>query len=82
MAISNIALIAAPFTLIALFAPYIYRTMFSALKNFVVSEKIPAAVKAKSFYDLKATLPGKDRVLDFVSDHCTGVEEVAKRCDA
>jgi glutathione peroxidase len=59
------ALIAAPFTLIALFAPYIYRTMFSALKNFVVSEKIPAAVKAKSFYDLKATLPGKDRVLDF-----------------
>ena len=28
-------------------------------------EKIPAEVKAKSFYDLKANLPGKDRVFDF-----------------
>ena len=28
-------------------------------------EKIPADVKAKSFYDLKASLPGKDKVYDF-----------------
>jgi glutathione peroxidase len=28
-------------------------------------EKIPEGVKQKSFYDLKATLPGKDRVYDF-----------------
>ncbi|BEJ14820.1 hypothetical protein CspHIS471_0405870 [Cutaneotrichosporon sp. HIS471] len=39
--------------------------MFSSIKNLVVSEKIPAAITAKSFYDLKATLPGKDRVIDF-----------------
>lgn len=28
-------------------------------------EKIPQEVKAKSFYDLQATLPGKDRVYNF-----------------
>ncbi|BEI84172.1 hypothetical protein CcaverHIS002_0407760 [Cutaneotrichosporon cavernicola] len=39
--------------------------MFSTIKNLVVSEKIPAAITAKSFYDLKATLPGKDRVIEF-----------------
>lgn len=41
--------------------------MFSALKNAIGFETIPAAVRTKSFYDLKAELPGKDRFLDFVS---------------
>ncbi|WOO77642.1 Glutathione peroxidase-like peroxiredoxin 2 [Vanrija pseudolonga] len=42
--------------------------MFSALKSAVgtlKSENIPDAVKGKSFYELKAVLPGKDKVLDF-----------------
>ncbi|KLT44282.1 glutathione peroxidase [Cutaneotrichosporon oleaginosum] len=39
--------------------------MFNTLKSLVTSEKLPETVKSKSFYDLKATLPGKDRVLDF-----------------
>jgi glutathione peroxidase len=30
-------------------------------------ETIPEDVKNKSFYDLKAELPGQDRVLDMVS---------------
>ena len=29
-------------------------------------ETIPAAVASKTFYELKATLPGNDNVLDFV----------------
>lgn len=41
--------------------------MFSAIKNAVGYETLPAGIKEKSFYDLKAELPGKDRVLDFVS---------------
>lgn len=44
--------------------------MFSALKSAVgtlKSENIPETVKTKSFYELKAVLPGKDKVLDFVS---------------
>ncbi|KAL1408271.1 Glutathione peroxidase 2 [Vanrija albida] len=42
--------------------------MFTALKSAVgtlVPEHIPEGVKSKSFYDLKAELPGKDKVLDF-----------------
>ena len=30
-------------------------------------EALPASIVGKSFYDLKAILPGKDKVLDFVS---------------
>ena len=33
----------------------------------VVGEKIPEEVKGKSFYDLKAPLPGSKGTLDFVS---------------
>lgn len=64
---SHYALIAVPLTFVAVVAPYIYITMFNTFKNLVTSEKIPAAIKSMSFYDLKATLPGKDRVMDFVS---------------
>lgn len=39
--------------------------------NFIASklgyEHIPEDVANKTFYDLKATLPGKDKALDFVS---------------
>lgn len=33
----------------------------------VVGETIPEAVKGKTFYDLKATLPGAKGTFDFVS---------------
>lgn len=41
-------------------------TMFSAVKSALGYEALPAAVATKSFYELKAKLPGKDRYLDFV----------------
>lgn len=34
----------------------------------VAGESIPEVVKGKSFYDLKATLPGSKGQFDFVSD--------------
>lgn len=40
--------------------------MFGALKSAIGYEALPAGIATKSFYDLKAKLPGKDRYLDFV----------------
>lgn len=41
--------------------------MLGAIKSKLGYENIPEDVKHKSFYDLKATLPGTDKFLDFVS---------------
>lgn len=41
--------------------------MFGALKSKLGYETLPAGIENKSFYDLKAQLPGQDKVLDFVS---------------
>jgi hypothetical protein len=43
------------------------KRMLSALSGVLGYETLPADVGAKSFYDLKASLPGKDKVYDFVS---------------
>jgi hypothetical protein len=45
------------------------RTMaiFSSIGGVLGYETLPEGVKSKSFYDLKANLPGKDKVYDFVS---------------
>lgn len=41
--------------------------LLSGIKSAVGFEQLPEGIEGKSFYDLKATLPGKDKVLDFVS---------------
>jgi hypothetical protein len=50
------------------------RTMaiFSSIGGVLGYETLPEGVKSKSFYDLKANLPGKDKVYDFVSGHGRG----------
>lgn len=40
--------------------------MFGALKSALGYEDLPAGIASKSFYDLRAKLPGKDKYLDFV----------------
>ncbi|ORY35018.1 glutathione peroxidase [Naematelia encephala] len=40
-------------------------TLISSLGGVLGYESIPDSVKTKSFYDLQATLPGKDKVLNF-----------------
>lgn len=41
--------------------------MFSSVRSALGYETLPKDAATKSFYDLKAQLPGKDKVLDFVS---------------
>lgn len=41
--------------------------MFGAIKSKLGYENLPADAGNKSFYDLKAQLPGQDKYLDFVS---------------
>ena len=42
-------------------------TILGALGGMVGYETIPPVAKDKGFYDLQASLPGKDKVYDFVS---------------
>ena len=42
-------------------------TIFSSATSLLGYETLPAGLAHKSFYDLSAPLPGKDKVLDFVS---------------
>lgn len=41
--------------------------MLGAIKSKLGYETLPAGLENKSFYDLKAQLPGQDKYLDFVS---------------
>ncbi|RSH77390.1 uncharacterized protein EHS24_003351 [Apiotrichum porosum] len=41
--------------------------LLSGIKSAVGFEQLPEGIEGKSFYDLKATLPGKDKVLDFAT---------------
>lgn len=50
---------------------YFTATKMAFLINTISSklgyETLPAGIESKTFYDLKAVLPGKEKVLDFVS---------------
>lgn len=41
--------------------------MFSAIAGKLGYETLPSQIAGKSFYDLQAALPGKEKVYDFVS---------------
>lgn len=41
--------------------------MFGAIKSKLGYETLPTEIAEKSFYELKAQLPGKEKFLDFVS---------------